>query len=407
MIRFLKENINTSRDELSIFREYIAYLAHEIKTPLNSIYGNLEILKMEVCPDNRYLDNALLSTEYLINLVNSTLTIAEIENDTNVIKTEAVTLEELFKYPEVMLELAAVKKKIKLQFIFGETVYRYVYLNKAAIQQVIINLVSNAIKYTNEGGTVLCHITQEYLEEKRIKLFLKVEDTGIGMEKEFVLNVWDEFTREGRKEDAKGTGLGMSVTKRLIELLNGTIEIETNTGNGTGVFIELEVDADDIIYDPENPIEEEPDKEKIYQDIKGSSLPKRALVAEDEEAGMNIICKYLDMLGIEVVKAYDGDEVIETFNKSEINFYDVILMDINLPGKNGMDAVREIRKMNRVDKELPIIAITADDFERHRVDMMSGEITGYIIKPYCLKDISSALLNIRSDPFLGIIRRRI
>lgn len=407
MLKFLKENLNTSREDISALRAYIAYLAHEIKTPLNSIYGNLEILKMEDCTDNRYLDNAILSTEYLMNLVNSSLTIAELENDTGVINMEAVSLEELFRYPERMLELAAMRKKIKLQFLFGDAVYRYLYLNKAATQQIIINLISNAIKYTNEGGTVSCHITQEYLEEKRIKLFLKVEDTGIGMENEFAIHVWDEFTREGRKEDVKGTGLGMSVTKRLVELLNGSIEIETKAGQGTKVFIELEVDADDVIYDLENPIEEEPEKEKINQGINGSALPKRALVAEDEEAGMDIICKYLEMLGIEVVKAYDGDEVIETFNKSEINFYDVILMDINLPGKNGMDAVREIRKMNRVDKDLPIIAITADDFERHRVDTMSGEITGYIIKPYRLKDIRSALLNIRSDICHEIIRRRI
>ena len=392
-------------------QDYIAYLAHEIRTPLNSIYGNLAILKMEVCPDNRYLDNALLSMEYLINLTDSALIIAEIENDISVIKTEAITLEELFKYPKGMLELAAAEKKINLQFLFGETVYQYLYLNKAAIQQIIINLISNAIKYTDKGGNVLCHIKQEYLEEKRIKLFLKVEDTGIGMEKDFAVHIWDEFTREGRKKDAKGTGLGLSVTKRLVELLNGKIEIETQTGNGTRVLIEFETDADDVIYDLEAPSREETEKAKINKNINANininsyTLPKRALVAEDEGDNMNVICKYLEMLGIEADKAYDGDAVMEIFNASSENFYDVILMDINLPGKSGIEAVREIRKSDRTDSGLPIIVMTAYTLERNRADILSDKVNGYIIKPYSLEDLNSALINIRSNTRHEIRRR--
>lgn len=393
MFRFLKENINLSCEDENILQDYAAYLAHEIKTPLNSICGNLDILKRENCLDNEYLNNAILAADYLAHLVDSVMLIFSIENDTGVTKMDAVTSEEVFKTLKGILKVAAAEKNIKLQFLFGEKVYQYLYLNRAAIQQIIINLISNSIKYTDEGGTVLCRITQKYLEEKRIRLFLEVEDTGIGMEEEFVSCVWDEFAREGRKEDAKGNGIGMSITKRLVELMNGSIKIGTRPGNGTKVIVELDVDGDDIRYDLD--ARQGKEEKQIREGIGEYTLPKRVLVAEDEMANMDIICKYLEILGIEADKAYDGDEVIEIFKKSEENHYDVILMDINLPEKSGIEAVREIRKSDREDNGIPIVIITADAFGIHRPEILSARINGYIIKPYSLEDVRTALLKCR------------
>lgn len=390
MFRFLKENINLSCEDENILQDYAAYLAHEIKTPLNSICGNLDILKRENCLDNEYLNNAILAADYLAHLIDSVMLISGVKNDTNVTKMDAVTPEEVFKSLKGILEVTAAEKNIKLQFLFGETVYQYLYLDKAAIQQIIINLISNSIKYTDEGGTVLCRITQEYLEEKRIRLFLEVEDTGIGMEEDFISCIWDEFTREGRKEDAKGTGLGMSITKRLVELMNGSIKIGSRPEHGTKVTVELDVDGDDIRYDldAQQGKEEKQTRERVGE----YTLPKRVLVAEDERANMDIICKYLEILGIEADKAYDGDEVIEIFNRSEENCYDVILMDINLPEKSGIEAVREIRKSDREDNGIPIVIITADTLDRHISDILSAGIKGYIIKPYSLEDVRTVLL---------------
>ena len=390
MFRFLKENINLSCEDENILQDYAAYLAHEIKTPLSSICGNLDILKREGCLDNKYLDNAILAADYLTHLVDSVMLISVIGNDTGVIKLDAVTSEEVFKSPKGILEVMAAAKDIKLQFLFGETIYQYLYLNRAAIQQIIINLISNSIKYTDEGGTVMCRITQQYLEEKRIRLFLEVEDTGIGMEEDFISCVWDKFTREGRKGDANGSGLGMSVTKKLIELMNGNIKIKTGPGHGTKVIVELDVDGDDVRYDLD--VSTGREEKQISEGIEKHILPKRALVAEDERANMDIICKYLEILDIEADKAYDGDEVIEIFNKSEENRYDVILMDINLPEKSGIEAVREIRKSDREDNEIPIVIITADTLDRLRPEILSVKINGYIIKPYSLEDVRTVLL---------------
>ena len=390
MFRFLKENINLSCEDESILQDYAAYLAHEIKTPLNSICGNLDILKREGCLDNEYLNNAILAADYLAYLADSVMLIFGAENDTNVTKVGAVTPEEILKSLKGILEVTAAEKNIKLQFLFGEAVYQYLYLDKAAIQQIIINLISNSIKYTNEGGTVICRITQKYLVEKRVRLFLEVEDNGIGMEEDFVSCVWDEFTREGRKEDAKGSGLGMSITKRLVELMNGSIKIGTRPEHGTKVIVELDVDGDDVRYDLDASAGKE--EKQISEGTGEHILPKRALVAEDERTNMDIICKYLEILDIEADKAYDGDEVMEIFNKSEENRYDVILMDINLPEKSGIEAVREIRKSDREDNGIPIVIITADTLDRHRPDILSDQINGYIIKPYSLEDVRTVLL---------------
>lgn len=391
MFKFLKGNIDVSCEDVSDLHKCIAYLVHEIRTPLNSIYGNLALLRMESSPGNIYLDNAVLAVEYLMRLVESTLTVSEMESDTSVIKREAITLEELLEYPKGILEWAAAEKNIELQFLCGETVYQYLYLDRTAIQQIIVNLISNAIKYTNEGGRVLCRITEEYLEEKRIKLFLEVEDTGIGMEEGFVLHIWDESARERRQKGVKGNGFGMPITRRLVELINGNIEIKTRAGHGTKVLVELEADGDDILYGLPRPPIEEGENARIEENIEGYTLPKRALVAEDEEANMEVICKYLEMLGIEADKAYDGDEVIEIFSRSEENRYNVILMDINLPGKSGIEAVRTIRSLDRMDRGVPIFAVTADILDRSMLDILSGEISGYIIKPYRLEDIRFAL----------------
>lgn len=399
MYKLLKENTNLSCKDVSDLWDYIAYLAHEIRTPLNSIRGNLDILKTEEGPKSRYLNNAILSTEYLVRLVDSALTIAEIKNDSSVMSVEAVTLEELFEYPKGILEWAADEKNIELQFLFGKTVYKYLYLNRTAIQQIIINLISNSIKYTNEGGKVLCCITETYLEEKRIKLFLEVSDTGIGMEEGFALYAWDKFTREGRSSEAAGSGLGMTFTKQLVELLNGSIELETQSGCGTKVVVELEADGDDVLYDMERHVKEQGDREgtheEAWENMNSYTLPKRALVAEDESASMDVICKYLEKLGIEAEKAYDGDEVIKLFKRSGENYYDVLLLDINLPEQSGIEALRKIRKLDRTDSGVPVIIMTADVPDRHKAGMLSGEISGYIIKPYCLEDIRSALSQCR------------
>lgn len=390
MFKFLKENINISCGDKSALQEYAAYFAHEIRTPLNSICGNLSVLKMEGCLDNKYLDNAILAAEYLRHLADSIMLVYEIENDISVIKTKAVTQSELVKYPKAVLERAAEEKNIELQFLFGKTVYQYLYLNEAAIQQIIINLVSNSIKYTDEGGMVLCHIMQEYLEEKRVRLFIEVEDTGIGMEEDFAKYVWDEFARERRKSGVKGYGLGMPITKTLIELMGGSVEIKSRPGHGTEVIVELDVDGDDVRYDLA--FQEIEGDGRMPESAQNYNLPKRALVAEDENANMEIICKYLEILGIEADRAYDGEKVIEIFNESEENHYDVILMDINLPVKSGMEAVREIRKSDRVDNEIPVIVITADAFDRHKADLSSAKISGYIVKPYSLEDVRHVLL---------------
>lgn len=384
-----RENGHASEQQkktTEVLRKRIEYFVHEIRTSLNSIYGSLSLLREEWHPKNEYLDNALLSAEYLLNLVNSVLNISALEGQ-GAGKIEAVTLEELVKHPKGIFAQETKRRNIRLQFLFGEPVYQYLYLNKVFLQQIVINLISNAVKYTEDGGQVVCRMTETYREEKRVSLFLEVSDTGIGMEEDFLADVWEAYTREGRRKGTNGNGLGLALTKHLVEMLHGTIRIETKKDLGTTVYVTLEADGDDVLYEAFKQPKEVVREEAI-------SI-KRALVAEDEDANMEILCGYLDKMGIAADKTYDGDEVLEIFRQSEEFYYDVILVDIHMPGKSGIEAVREIRSMGRNDSGLPIIAVTGDVLDKRMAGELSAKVNGYLVKPCRAEDIRSVLLQCR------------
>ena len=359
-----------------------AYLSHEIRTALNSLSGNLYALQAggEAFSKNRYLENAVFSVDYLKRLVNNTLQIYETENSIGVMKLEAVTLEELAEYPRRVFEKEAAEKNIQLQFLIKKPIYQYLYLCKDVVWQIITNLISNAIKYTGNGGTVTCYIKESYLEEKRIALLIEITDTGIGMEQTFLSMAWEPYMREQQQEEVQGSGLGLAITKHLVELLQGNISIVSQIGLGTRVSVKLEADGDDVLY-AAGPSKSDLSKKSPEQ----TASIKRALIAEDEDKNREVLCGYLCELGIAADKAHNGREVIEIFEQSEENYYDVILMDIHMPDIGGMEAVRIIRSMDRKDSGLPIIAITAD------IEALSAEINDYLIKPYSMEDIRHIL----------------
>ena len=309
-----------------------------------------------------------------------------LQNDVSVTKIEAATLEELMRFPEKILEQSAQEKGISLQFYFGKPVYQYLYLNKDIVWQIMINLLSNAIKYTNDGGQVACRMMETYLEEKRVKLSLEVTDTGLGMEEEFLSAAWNAYTREQRMKGSNGAGLGLMLTKRMVELLHGSIGIVSQAGAGTKVSVELEVDGDDVLYARSVPAAGgwKSEEERL--------LIKRALVAEDEEANMEILCSYLEQLGVTADRAYNGSEAIELFEKSEADHYHVMLIDINMPQMDGMEAIRRIRNTDKTGKRIPIIAVTAQMPDKEKKEALFTNIDGYLMKPYRLEDICSILL---------------
>lgn len=388
MVRQRAESESAGQKDIEVLKTHVAYLAHEIRTSLQSIHGNLSIMKMGKYGIDGHLDSAFYAAEYLLRLMNSVLDISMLENDTSIIKLEAVTLEELMKYPGEIAKQPAREKGISLQFYFGRPVYRYLYLNKDMIWQIIINLLSNAIKYTNSGGKVVCRVTETYLEEKRVKLLLEVTDTGIGMEENFLSDAWNAYAREDRMKGSFGSGLGLMLTKRMVELLNGSIDMISRVGLGTKVSVELEADGDDVLYASA----EQPAESKRMGWSSQQVVITRALVAEDEESNMEIICRYLEELGVVADRAYNGTEAIEFFERSKMNYYHIILMDINMPDKNGKETIQLIRNMDRPDSGLPIVAVTAQIPDSEKEDIFSDYIDGYLVKPYCLEDICSVLI---------------
>lgn len=371
------------REKAETLPKQVVYLSHEIRTSLNSIYGNLKMLHEEVGPGNVYLSNAALSAEHLLNLVNSVLCISTLEKR-DAGRIEAVTMEELIKYPKGIFEYEVKRRNIRLQFDCGKPVYQYLYLNRAALQQVIINLISNAVKYTNDGGTVICRMEECLLEEKRVRFLLEISDTGIGMEEAFLADAWKTYGRERRKKDAEGSGLGLTLTKYLVDMLHGTIRLETKSGIGTTVSVTVEADGDDILYEQSQKPRELFTQEELWV--------KRALVAEDEDANMEVICSCLKKLGIAADKTYNGEEAVEIFRQSEEDYYDIILMDVHMPGKSGIEAIKEIRNMERKDSGMPVIVMTADILDERVLGELSAAVSGCLVKPYREEDVRSVLL---------------
>lgn len=361
----------------------ITFLAHEIRISLHSIYGNLSILQAEGYPENRYLHNAVLAAEQLLHLVNGVLSVSAIESGRPGRRIEAVTLEELTEYPKGIFRQETERRDIRMRFYYGKPVYRYLYLNRMIVQQILINLISNAVKYTENGGTIDCRISEFYQEEKRVRLCLEVSDTGIGIGEEFLADVWKGHTRERRKKKVEGSGLGLTLTKYLVEMLHGTVQIVSQKGLGTVVSVVIETDGDDILHEFSERPETVDDGELISV--------KRVLIAENEDAGMEIICRYLENMGIAADKTYDGDEVLDVFEQSEEFYYDAILMDIHMPSKNGIEAVREIRNMDRGDRDVPIVMMTAELPEEQMSGALSDMVNGYLVKPYRAEDVRTAL----------------
>ncbi|MCM1037854.1 MAG: ATP-binding protein [Ruminococcus sp.] len=388
-----KEAGAAAAKEAERLRAHVAYFAHEIRTSLQSIHGSLAIFRLGETDRELHLDNAFYAAEHLLRLVNSALDISMLESDTHVTKIEAVTLQDLVQYPYKVVGLPARERDIDLRFYPGEPVYRYLYLNKDMVWHILINLLSNAIKYTDSGGKVECRITETYLEEKRVKLLLEVEDTGIGMETGFLSNVWKAYAREQRMRESQGSGLGLMLTKRMVELLNGRIVMSSHAGAGTIVCVELEVDGDDVLYTSVTP----PAEKKRSTELLRQGFIRRALVAEDEEANMEIICRYLERLGVIADKAYNGAEAIRIFESSGMHYYHIILMDMNMPDKDGAETIQTIRCMDRPDCGLPIVAVTAQIPDKEKEDMFLSQIDGYLVKPYCLEDICDVLTKCQND----------
>ena len=364
--------------------EFLQRMSHDIRTPINGICGMLDVA-------DHYADDMEKQTEcrakvkeasnLLLELVNDVLDMSKLETDEIVLEEVPFNLSKISKEVLVVIEQIAEEQNIRIEWEKKEITHRDLIGSSEYVKRVMMNILSNAVKYNKANGSIYISCMEIPSEQPGMTTIEFVcRDTGIGMSDEFQKHIFEPFTQEheGSRTKFTGTGLGMSITKKLVEKMGGTIAFESKEGVGTTFVIRVP-----FKIDPDADKREEP-KDVSEKSIKGLHI----LLAEDNELNMEIAEFVLQNEGAEVTKAWNGQETVERFRNSEPGEFDVILMDIMMPVMNGYEAAKMIRSLDREDaKTIPVIAMTANAFTEDRRRAKEAGMDEHISKPVDVKSL--------------------
>ena len=358
--------------------EFLQRMSHDIRTPINGIRGLVNMA-------DHYADDMEKQTEYrtkvkeasnlLLELVNDVLDMSKLESGEIVLEEISFNLSSISREVFVVIEQMAAEQNIRVAWEKKEITHRDFIGSPGYVKRVMMNILSNAVKYNKENGQIYVSCVEIPSEQPEMTTMEFVcRDTGIGMAEEFQKHIFEPFAQEHTGSRAKfaGTGLGMAISKKLVEEMGGTITFESKKGVGSTFVIrvpfKIDLDAD----------KREESKDVSEKSIKGMHV----LLAEDNELNMEIAEFLLQNEGAEVTKAWNGQEIVELFRKSEAGEFDVILMDIMMPIINGYEAAKRIRSLDREDaKKIPIIAMTANAFTEDRIRAKEAGMDEHIAKP--------------------------
>ena len=358
--------------------EFLQRMSHDIRTPINGICGVLNVA-------DHYADDMKKQTEcrakvkeashLLLELVNDVLDMSKLESDEVILEEIPFNLSGIFREVFVVVEQIAAEQNIRIAWEKKEIIHRNLIGSPGYVKRVMMNILSNAVKYNRENGHIYISCVEIPSEQPGMTTMEFVcRDTGIGMTEEFQKCVFEPFAQEhtGSRTKFAGTGLGMSISKKLVEKMGGTITFESEEGAGTTFVIRVPFKIDLDV-----------DKSKEQKDLSEKTIKGlHILLAEDNELNMEIAEFMFQNEGAEVTKAWNGLEAVEIFEKSRPGEFDVILMDIMMPVMNGYNATKRIRSMDREDaKEIPIIAMTANAFTEDRIRAKEAGMDEHISKP--------------------------
>ena len=358
--------------------EFLQRMSHDIRTPINGICGMLDVA-------DHYADDMEKQTEcrakikeasyLLLELVNEVLDMSKLESDEVILEEIPFNLSCISREVFVVIEQIAAEQNIRIAWEKKEIIHRNLIGSPGYVKRVMMNILSNAVKYNRENGHIYISCVEIPSEQPETAIMKFVcRDTGIGMAEEFQKHIFEPFAQEhaGSRTKFAGTGLGMPITKKLVEKMGGTIMFKSKEGVGTTFVIQVPFRID-LATD-----KRKEQKDASEKTIKGLHI----LLAEDNELNMEIAEFMFQNEGAEVTKAWNGLEAVEIFEKSRPGEFDVILMDIMMPVMNGYNATKRIRSMDREDaKEIPIIAMTANAFTEDRIRAKEAGMDEHISKP--------------------------
>lgn len=375
---------------------FLNNMSHDIRTPMNAILGFTDLMdKKKNDPEviSSYIKKIQISGKYLLNIINNILDMARIESGHVVIDDDIMDISSVESSAIPLFEELLRQKDLKLIPTMNVQ-HPYVFVDVMKTHQITVNLLSNAIKYTPEGGTIIVDMTEIPCQKEGYGTYvMTVSDTGIGMSPEFCGHVFDSFSRERNTTESKviGTGLGMSIVKKLVDLMGGTITVESELGKGTTFTVTM---MHRIAMEPDDYLR----KQKVEADDFSRMKGRRILLAEDNELNAEIAVTILEENGFKVERAEDGVQCIKMLTDAEAGYYDIILMDIQMPNLNGFDATMRIRSLSDKSKgNIPILAMTANAFDEDAEACLDAGMNGHVSKPIDLKKLMESIYSLLKD----------
>ena len=372
--------------------DFLFNMSHDIRTPMNALLGYNELMKRELTDPKLldYQEKMEQSGNLLLSIINNVLDMARIESGKVELDEDHVKIRDIYQGIYKIFQVEAEKKGIHLEMEY-DVQHEHVICDETKNREIFLNLISNAVKYTASGGRVTIRITElDCDREDYVRIRTQVIDTGIGMSEEFLPSLFDAFARERNTTVGKvaGTGLGMPIIKKYIDMMGGTIEAESKLGEGSKFTVTLEYRIADKSY-YEQDTEKASDMDEIDR-ING----KHVLLAEDNDLNAEIAEFILEDMGLVVDRVEDGVQCVARIEQKPAGTYDLILMDIQMPNMDGYKATQAIRRL--ADKEkagIPIIAMTANAFEEDRKKALEKGMNGHIAKPVDIEKMRKILQN--------------
>ena len=374
---------------------FLFNMSHDIRTPMNAIVGFSGLLEKNLQNERKakeYLEKIQSSSNLLLRIINQVLEMARIESGTAVLQLKAEDMDALFHRVNTVFEEDVRKKNLQYHAVL-DVRHHYVVCDQTKLQEIMMNIISNAIKYTTEGHSIYVEVHEAVSENpSKIRYIFSCEDTGIGMSEEYLPHIYEEFSREHSTTENKvpGTGLGLPIIKSMIELMGGSIQVESRQGIGTKFTIDLSFDIalKEEVYGSEDTIES-----SAIHTIKG----KRILLVEDNELNAEIAKTVLEDVGALITRAENGQQALELFKEKPAGTFDVILMDLMMPVMDGYTATRKIRELERSDaKTVPIIAMTANAFQEDAEKCIAVGMNAHLAKPLDIEKMKKTIKSICS-----------
>ena len=358
---------------------FLLNMSHDIRTPMNAIIGYAELASrhlQETDKLGRYFEEIQICGKELLSMLGNVLDLARIENNKVEMEYTVSNVHECFENCVIMFQQQAESKNQTIS-LTEQIMYPYVYMDEPHLSEVCLNIISNAIKYTNTGGWISCNVVQKSCEkEDWCNMIITITDNGIGMSEEFQKRIFETFERERNTTSShiEGSGIGMGITKKLVELMDGTIEVKSKQGKGSTFTVTI----------PCRKASEDDSLVKKNSNLRNKNCLNgvRILLVEDNEINTEIATELLTEEGCIVETANDGVVCIDMIEKADADYYKMILMDIQMPVMNGYDATLTIRKMkDRKKASIPIIAMTANAFAEDTQKVLSVGMNAHVAKP--------------------------